>query len=64
MLPARLGSCRLRRPRPCSGPWIRAWEEEDLDKRRSILKAVVDRIVVKPVGKGVHHFDPDSVEIV
>jgi len=44
--------------------WTRAEEAGDLDKRRAILKAVIDRVIVKPVGKGNKPFDPESVEIV
>jgi hypothetical protein len=40
-----------------------AWAKADIERRRSILRAVVAKIVLKPVGKGVHHFDPGSVEI-
>lgn len=48
-----------------SGQVLReGWANADLDRRRSIFKAVMERIVLKPVGKGVHRFDAASVEIV
>ena len=40
-----------------------AWEHEGLDWRRSILAAVVDRIVIGPAIRGRNAFDPGRVAI-
>jgi DNA invertase Pin-like site-specific DNA recombinase len=40
-----------------------AWEHEPLDWRRSVLAAVVDRIVIGPAVRGRNAFDPARVSI-
>jgi site-specific DNA recombinase len=39
------------------------WERLDLEDRRAVLADHIDKIVVKPVGRGRHRVTPDSVEI-
>jgi DNA invertase Pin-like site-specific DNA recombinase len=39
------------------------WEQLDLDEQRSLLADHIDKIVVKPVGRGRHRITSDSVEI-
>ena len=39
------------------------WDALDLEEQRTLLADHITRIVVKPVGRGRHRMDPDSVEI-
>jgi hypothetical protein len=40
-----------------------AWDRWTLDKRRSVLKLVIRRVITKPVAMG-EHFQPEHIEIV
>jgi site-specific DNA recombinase len=40
------------------------WERLDLEDKRAVLADDISKIVVKPVGRGRHRMDPDSVEII
>jgi hypothetical protein len=40
------------------------WEKLDLEDKRALLADHIERIVVKPVGRGRQRMDPDSVEII
>jgi site-specific DNA recombinase len=40
------------------------WERLDVEDKRAVLADHIDKIVVKPVGRGRHRIDPDSVEII
>jgi DNA invertase Pin-like site-specific DNA recombinase len=40
------------------------WETFDLDRRRSIIAAIVDRVVVQPIGRGARTVDhPERVDV-
>jgi hypothetical protein len=39
------------------------WDALDLEEQRSLLADHLERIVVKPVGRGRHRIDSNSVEI-
>ena len=41
-----------------------AWPKLDLDRRRLVLNAVLDRVMVGPAVRGRNRFDPDRVELV
>jgi site-specific DNA recombinase len=41
-----------------------AWERLSVDRRRAVLDALVDRIVIKPVAKSVSRFDAGRVDVV
>lgn len=41
-----------------------AWDELDLDRKRAVVAAVVEKVVVGPAVKGRNFFDPERVEIV
>lgn len=49
-----------------SGDLRAAWDGMDLDRRRAIVQAVIDRVAVHPFRgpKGSPRFDPDRIEIV
>lgn len=38
------------------------WEVADLKRRREVLKVLIDRVVVNPVGKSASRFDPSRIE--
>jgi site-specific DNA recombinase len=40
------------------------WERLDLEDKRAVLADHIDKIVVKPVGRGRHRVDVESVEII
>jgi hypothetical protein len=40
-----------------------AWPELPLTRRRAILAAVVDRIVIGPARRGYNRFDPERVDV-
>jgi hypothetical protein len=40
------------------------WDALDLEEQRSLLADHIDKILVKPVGRGRHRIGPDSVEII
>ena len=40
-----------------------AWAAADLDWRRAVLGAVVERVVLQPARRGVNRFDPKKVEV-
>ena len=40
------------------------WERLDLEDKRALLADHIERIVVKPVGRGRHRIDEESVEII
>jgi len=42
----------------------RAWTNADVRTRRQVLRALTRRVVVHPVGRGRHPFDPASVELI
>lgn len=46
-----------------SGRLRDAWSELSLERRRAVLDAVIDRVVVAPAVKGRNRFDPSRVEI-
>jgi site-specific DNA recombinase len=49
---------------PGAGKQLRAdWEGADLDRRRSIIGAIIETIAVNPVGKGHWKFAPDRVDV-
>jgi DNA invertase Pin-like site-specific DNA recombinase len=41
------------------GRW---WDEATLEKQRSIAKALIERVVVRPAGKQRNRFDPSRIE--
>lgn len=38
------------------------WEAAELKRKREVLKVLIDRVVVNPVGKAAREFDPSRVE--
>jgi site-specific DNA recombinase len=49
---------------PSGGQALReAWDRADLDWRRAVLGAVVERVVLQPARRGVNRFDPKKVEV-
>jgi DNA invertase Pin-like site-specific DNA recombinase len=48
------------RTRDVRGAWMRL----DLDRRRAVLRALIDRVTIAPSGPGQKKFDPDRVDIV
>lgn len=38
------------------------WAVASLDRRRAVVKALIDRVVVHPAGKGGNRFDPSRIE--
>jgi len=49
---------------PGAGKQLRAdWEGADLDRRRSIIGAIIESVTVNPVGKGHWKFAPDRVDV-
>lgn len=38
------------------------WEAADLKRKREVLKVLIDRVVVNPVGKSASRFDPARIE--
>ena len=62
----------LSRPRPAAvlhgltgsaGVLRASWPELSFDRRRAILTAVVERVVLNPALKGRNRFDPDRVDV-
>lgn len=47
-----------------SGDFSEAWEAADGDRRRAIVSAVADRVLVGPAVRGRNFFDPDRITIV
>jgi site-specific DNA recombinase len=45
------------------GTLAEAWGTMSLDRRQAVVRAVVERIVVAPVGRGGRSFDPNRVTI-
>jgi hypothetical protein len=40
----------------------RWWDDATLEKQRSIAKALIERVVVRPAGKQRNRFDPSRIE--
>lgn len=40
-----------------------AWDGLSLDRRRAVLRSVIDRIDIGPARRGVNRFDPDRVDV-
>lgn len=40
------------------------WADMSLERRRAVLAAIVDRIIVGPAFPGVNRFDPDRVDVI
>lgn len=38
------------------------WTVASLDRRRAVVKALIERVVVQPAGKGGNRFDPSRIE--
>jgi hypothetical protein len=59
-------------PPPGHAPWLpagaddlkRVWEKEELDWRRALLSAVLERVEVGSAVKGRNFFDPGRVRII
>ena len=47
-----------------STPLRTAWPSMNLDQKRAVLAAVIDRVVIHPAVKGRNFFDPNRVEII
>jgi hypothetical protein len=39
------------------------WPNLSLDRRRAILSALIDRVVVYPQGRGARTFDPEKIRV-
>jgi hypothetical protein len=39
------------------------WEAAGLDKRRALLRTVIDRVIIAPIGSGRRRFSPERVRI-
>jgi DNA invertase Pin-like site-specific DNA recombinase len=40
------------------------WDEMDLYAKRAVIQSVIEAVVVKPVGRGGGHYDPNRVDVV
>ncbi|MEJ7796494.1 MAG: recombinase family protein [Nocardioides sp.] len=38
------------------------WEASELKRKREVLKVLIERVVVNPVGKSIRRFDPSRIE--
>jgi site-specific DNA recombinase len=47
-----------------AGALARAWPKLNIDQRRAVIVAIVDRVEVGPAVRGRNRFDPDRVKVV
>jgi hypothetical protein len=58
------GAVSLLSQLPTGAALEKAWAESNLERRRAIVAAVIERIVVHPAIRGRNRFDPDRLQIV
>jgi site-specific DNA recombinase len=73
-LTERIKAARARLARPAAGAMLRelagdggavrrAWDKGDLEWRRQLVGAVIDRVVIGPASPGASRFDPGRVTV-
>jgi DNA invertase Pin-like site-specific DNA recombinase len=40
------------------------WDDLDMYQKRAVIQSVIEAVVVKPVGRGVGHYDPSRVDVI